>query len=58
MSPLYSAVIDAEPAALGVHEHVATELDNATAEQPEIAVPLFLKFTVPVVPDVTVAVNM
>ena len=49
-------MIDAEPAALGVHEHVAVPLRSVTAEQPVIDVPPFLKFTVPVVPDVTVAV--
>ena len=46
----------AEPPAVGVQEHVAVPLKRVTAEQPEIDVPLFLKFTVPVVPEVTVAV--
>lgn len=49
-------MIDADPAALGVHEHVAVPLKTVTAEQPAIDVPPCLKFTVPVAPDVTVAV--
>ena len=45
------------PAADGVQEHVATELVSATAEQPVITLPPNLNATVPVVPEVTVAVS-
>ena len=46
------------PVAAGVHEHVAVPLETTAAEQPVIVVPPFLKVTVPVAPEVTVAVML
>jgi hypothetical protein len=57
-SPEYSAVMLALPFVAGVHGHVAVPDETVTAVHPEIEVPPFLKWTVPVAPEVTVAVML
>jgi len=56
LSPLYVAVRDAEPIAVGVHEHDAALLDTATFTQPVMFDPFTRNVTVPVAVAVTAAV--